>query len=159
MRRRERNDSEADRLTWRDEYRSRAMIGYATGCWQWRMQGDLSICHQQTTSRGYMISQYVGYQHAWFQTFLSANYFHTDDFLSRVYSYERGLLYNFSFPMFAGQGIRYAIAARADIGHKLMVLLKLGNTNYFHNVSSSSGPEHVNGHSRMELEMQAKWRF
>ena len=60
--------------------------------------------------------------------------------------------------MFAGRGIRYAIAARADIG-RLMFLLKLGNTNYFHNVSSSSGPEHVNGHSRMELEMQAKLRF
>ena len=159
MRRRERNDGDADRLTWRNEYRSRAMIGYATGCWQWRLQGDLSICHQQATSRGYMITQHAGYRHAWLQAFLSANYFRTDDYLSRVYSYERGLLYNFSFPMFAGQGIRYAIAARADIGHKLMVLLKLGNTNYFHNVSSSSGPEHVNGHSRMELEMQAKWRF
>lgn len=37
-----------------------------------------------------------------------------------------------------------------------MFLLKLGNTNYFRNVSSFSGPDHVNGHSRMELEVQAK---
>ena len=40
-----------------------------------------------------------------------------------------------------------------------MFLMKLGNACYFHNVSSSSGPDHVNGHSRMELEVQAKWRF
>ena len=37
-----------------------------------------------------------------------------------------------------------------------MFLLELGNACYFHNVSSSSGPDHVNGHSRMELEAQAK---
>lgn len=40
--------------------------------------------------------------------------------------------------------------------HCLMFLLKLGNACYFHNVSSSSGSDHVNGHSRMELEVQAK---
>ncbi len=159
MRKRERNDSENSRLSWRDEYRSRAMIGYTASSWQWRMQGDLSLCHQQTTSRGYMVSQYAACHYAWFQAFLSANYFHTDDYLSRVYSYERGLLYDFSFPMFSGEGVRYAIAARADIARRLMFLLKLGNTCYFHNVSSSSGPDHINGHSRMELEVQAKWRF
>lgn len=159
LRRRERNDSETGLLTWRNEYRARAMVGYATPCWQWRTQGDLTISHQQTTSRGYMISQYAGYHHAWFQAFLCANYFHTDDFQSRVYSYERGLLYNFSFPMFAGRGIRYALAARTDIGRRLMILVKMGNTNYFHNVSSSSGPDHVEGHSRMELELQTKIRL
>lgn len=61
----------------------------------------------------------------------NAAYFHTDDYDSRLYAYERTTLYNFSFPSFFGEGIRGALFLRADISKNLVLIGKAGTTKYF----------------------------
>ena len=86
-------------------------------------------------------------------------YFHTDDYNSRVYTYERGVLYTFSFPMFAGEGIHYAFNVRWDASGSLMLMAKLATTNYFDRSRIGSSYQQINQSSRTDLEMQVRWKF
>ena len=74
-----------------------------------------------------MLSEFVAWQPlSWLQTSANIGYFHTADFASRLYIYERSMLYSFSFPAFYGEGIRWLMFARANLRKKLSVLLKVG---------------------------------
>ena len=50
---------------------------------------------------------------------------------SHIYAYEPGLLYQMSFGSYFGEGIRYALVARSEISHHLLVIAKLASTDYF----------------------------
>lgn len=86
-------------------------------------------------------------------------YFRTDDYASRIYSYERGPLYSFSFPAYYGRGIRYAVFARADISKALMVIVKVGTTDYFDRNHISTGQQMIAASSQTDMELQLRWKF
>ena len=86
-------------------------------------------------------------------------YFHTNDYSSRLYVYERGLLYSFSFPAFYGKGLRYSLFARADFNRHLMLIMKCGSTKYFDRDHISSGLQQINASSMTDLELQIRWKF
>ena len=86
-------------------------------------------------------------------------YFHTDDFASRIYIYERRPLYSFSFPSFYGIGLHYALFARADLSPNLMLILQSSTTSYFDRDKISSGLQQINGSTKSDLELQMRWKF
>ena len=59
--------------------------------------------------RGYSLSETVGWNIRRLKLNVNAGYFHTDSYDSRIYTYERGPLYTFSFPSFYGEGMRGAV--------------------------------------------------
>lgn len=109
--------------------------------------------------RGYMVSEHAIYTYRWMQLSASLAYFHTDNYESRLYLYERSVLYNFSSLMLYGKGIRYACMARADLGKHLMLIAKMGVTNYFDRSKISSSYQEVNGSSMTDLDIQIRWKF
>ncbi len=85
-------------------------------------------------------------------------WFHTDDYDSRLYQYEPSVRYDFSFPMYYGHGLRYALMARADLG-RFLVAAKIGTTNYFDRAVISSGLQQVSRSSMTDLLLQFLYRF
>lgn len=140
--------------------RARLSVSYTAPRWSVKTQADYAENRYLNTSRGYMVSEQVSiHMPQWLQLTASLGYFHTDDYASRIYTYERGLLYSFSFPAYYGEGIRYAVFARTNIGKDLMVIAKGGVTDYFDRAHISSGLQQINGSSKADIEIQLRWRF
>lgn len=83
--------------------------------------------------RGYGLSQQLMYKckRPALQLSIQGTYFHTDSYDARIYSYESGLLYSFSFPSYYGHGYRFSSVFRYDINKQWMIQLKYGHTQYF----------------------------
>ena len=58
----------------------------------------------KTNSVGYMLSEFITWKpFSWLQTSSNIGYFHTSDFASRLYVYERSMLYNLVSQPFMGK--------------------------------------------------------
>ena len=93
------------------------------------------------------------------QATVQGGYFHTDDYASRIYTYERGLLYAFSFPAYFGEGLHYALFLRADMGQRWMLIAKLSVTDYFDRDHISSGLQQIDRSSKADLELQLRLKL
>jgi hypothetical protein len=86
-------------------------------------------------------------------------YFHTDSYDSRAYLYELGPLYSYSVIQFSGEGIRYWLMVRANIGKRLMLTAKFGTTNYFDRSTIGSSYQQINRSSQTDLDLQVRCKF
>lgn len=159
LRLRQRDNSDKTMLLTRTEQRARLQIGYAKNDFSYSLQGDISNSKYEEDSFGWMISQNIEYKYKWLKAYALIGYFHTDDYSSRLYGYEKGLLYNFSFPMFYGRGIRYSANLKASISKSLMLICKLATTKYFDRSTISSSYQQIDGSSMTDIEAQIKWKF
>lgn len=117
------------------------------------------MSQKEERSQGYMVSENLGYQWRWLRLAGSLGYFHTSDYESRIFVYEPGLLYQMSFGNYYGEGMRYALVARSEIGRHLLLITKLGITDYFDRDHISSGYQEIVGSSQTDLEIQLKWKW
>ncbi|MBQ9232164.1 MAG: helix-hairpin-helix domain-containing protein [Prevotella sp.] len=152
-----------DDKTWlinRKEHRVRLRLSHETRfglSLQTQVDGIYVDYHQY--DKGWLLSQQAVYQRQWFQCTGSFAYFHTDNYESRLYLYERPMLYEYSSLMLYGKGIRYMLMSRADIGKHLMVTAKIGVTNYFDRSKISSSYQEINGSSMADVDVQIRWKF
>jgi len=109
-------------------------------------------------SKGVMISQQAGYTHRWLRLDANIGWFRTDDYDSRLYQYEPSVRYDFSFPMYYGHGIHYALMVRADIG-AFSFAAKATTTDYFDRSVISSGLQEIKRSSMTDLILQVRCRF
>ena len=140
--------------------RGRFTLNYKAKTWVSKTQLDISACHYFSNSIGYMASENVTWvPNSWLQLTALLGYFHTDDFSSRIYIYERRPLYSFSFPSFYGIGLHYALFARAELSPNLALILQSSTTSYFDRDKISSGLQQINGSTKSDLELQMRWKF
>ena len=140
--------------------RGRLTWNYKAKTWVSKTQLDISVCHYFSNSNGYMASENVTWiPNSWLQLTALLGYFHTDDFASRIYIYERRPLYSFSFPSFYGIGLHYALFARAELSPNLALILQSSTTSYFDRDKISSGLQQINGSTKSDLELQMRWKF
>lgn len=156
---RQRDNSAKTMMTMRYEHRLRMQLDYGDGKWQSRTQADASLVSFESSSRGWMISQNLGYRHTRGFVWGSLGYFHTDNYESRIYTYERGLLYNASFPSFFGHGIRYAVQGQMQIKRSLVLVAKLGSTCYFDRNHIGSSYQQIDHSHQTDLELQVRWKL
>lgn len=138
------------------EQRMRSTVTYSNNRWNLQTQADMALCQFTHNSFGVMLTENAGYSCQRFRVNVTAGYFHTDDYNSRLYTYERSVLYNFSFPSFYGHGMRLALNMRADFTSHLMLIGKLGMTKYFDRKVIGSGLQRINGSSMTDLEVQLR---
>lgn len=138
------------------EQRMRSTVTYSNNRWNLQTQADVALCQFTHNSFGVMLTENAGYSCQRFRVNVTAGYFHTDDYNSRLYTYERSVLYNFSFPSFYGHGMRLALNMRADFTSHLMLIGKLGMTKYFDRKVIGSGLQRINGSSMTDLEVQLR---
>ena len=111
---------------------------------------------EQGNSKGVMLSQEATWKYRWLQINANVGWFHTDDYNSRIYLYEKSVLYDNTTTMYYGQGIRYALMARAELGKRFTLSAKMGVTNYFDRSTISSGLQQVDKSSMADLLVQLR---
>lgn len=143
--------------------RGRFRLTYAPGIWKFQTTADYNVFSQQNllSSHGWQCTQSVACALPWFPLSVSVQgtYFDTDDYDSRVYVYEKGLLYSFYSPSFSGNGFRCSAHLRLDVGKTLMVLAKLGHTVYRDRNEIGSGNDLIAGNRKTDLQVQVRLKF
>ena len=157
LRLRQKDDETKKHLINRWEHRGRLSADYAiaTG-----LGGRMQIDGGWTTDEwGGMVSATLAYTRRWLRLNGGFGYFHTDSYNSRVYLYELGPLYTYSSQMFYGEGIRYWLMARANIGKRLTLTAKIGISDYFDRTTIGSSYQQVDASSLSDLDLQLRWKF
>ena len=143
-----------------NEHRTRLVAAYSSDAgWTSKTQADYAYSVYKTTSQGWMVSEQVGYQQKAWQTNLTLGYFHTNDYASRIYLYERQLQHEFSFPSYYGNGLRLALFAQLSLNDNLRLSTRLGYTNYFDRTSIGTGLQEIAQSHVTDLDLQLRWRF
>ena len=112
-------------------------------------------------SYGWMVSQSAGYKPASLPIQMDGyfSYFDTDDYATRITSYEKNLLYAFSMPSFYGQGIRCAFSFKASVLDNLYLSAKLGWVHYFDRNEIGTDMELIEGSDKTDLNVLVGWKF
>lgn len=115
----------------------------------------------QRQNKGLSVSQSVGWQPDGLPLRLDgyAAWFSTDDYASRIYSYEKNMLYAFYMPSFYGQGVRLALTTRWDIWKGWSLFAKLGYVHYLDRDRSGSDLEEILGPDKTDLSVLLRWKF
>lgn len=122
---------------------------------------DYNRFRQQNGMNGYQFTQTVSYRFPWFplQAECQGTYFNTDDYDSRVYVYEKGMLNSFYTPSFQGKGVRVSAHLRYDIGKTWMMIAKMGQTVYYDRDEIGSGNDLISGNKKADVQMQLRLKF
>lgn len=145
-------------------HRVRYRLNYAPrDALSFRTTLDYNHFHSQRKAamQGYQATQRVTYQLPWLPLNLSlqGSYFHTDDYDSRIYISEPGLIYSLYTPSFQGEGIHLAARLRYDINRYWMILCKFGQTVYYDRHEISSGNDLIASNKKADLQMQLRLKF
>lgn len=158
MKMKELKGHEENSLIKKFDHRGRLAISYTTATLYLCAQADLTFVHKDILSHGYMLSQNVQWKHKWLKLSCAAGYFNTTSYDARVYCYDPGLLYTFSFPSFYGEGIRGTANARVDLNNNLTLICNCRYTHYFHHSATHSEYENPNNNLTV-IEAQLQWKF
>lgn len=156
---RQKDDYMHSRLIYDATQRGRLSVGYGKGSWQVKAQGDVAYDSYIYDSFGWMTTVEASASAWLLRMAANAGYFHTEDYASRIYAYERGTMYNFYFPSFSGEGVRCALFVRADISKRLMIIAKCSTTDYFDRDHTASGLQRIDSSTQTDMEMQVRYKF
>lgn len=115
----------------------------------------------KTASHGYLASQMVSYRLPCLPLCveIQGSFFCTNDYDSRIYCAEKGLLYTFYTPSFQGKGIRWSTHLRYDINNHFMFMAKIGETIYNDRNEIGSGNDLIAGNKKADVQMQLRIKF
>ena len=124
---------------------------------------DYNHFHSQdrAATKGYQVTQMISSQLPWTRLFadVQGSYFCTDDYDSRVYVSEKGLLYTFYTPSFQGRGFRCAVRLRYELNKHWLFITKYGETIYLNRNEIGSGNDLIYGNKKADIQMQLRIKF
>ena len=124
---------------------------------------DYNHFHSQDrpATKGYQVTQMISSQLPWTRLFadVQGSYFCTDDYDSRVYVSEKGLLYTFYTPSFQGRGFRCAVRLRYELNKHWLFITKFGETIYLNRNEIGSGNDLIYGNKKADIQMQLRIKF
>ena len=88
----------------------------------------------------------------------TASYFNTDDYHSRLYYYEPGLLHSFYYPAYYGNGWRGSLLFQWK-SSDWMIMMKYGVTKYFDRSEIGSGLQCIPHSSKNDISVQLRYMF
>jgi len=130
-----------------------------------QLKTSLDGTHNNTLgdqSKGFMVAQSFAWKPflKFFQSDLYVAFFCTDDYNSRITSYEKNILYAFNMPSFYGRGVRVALSMRLDCFNKrLSFSTKYANTWYFDREKIGKDTEEIDGKRKSDLYALIRWKF
>lgn len=120
-------------------------------------------CSQKLKSfkQGVMLTGRLAWQPSESPISLYSNvcYFYTDDYDTRISTYERGLLYRYSYQFLHGHGWHGSGTIHWDINKLLTALVKISHTCYLNQSTIGTGTELINAPHREELILQLRWKM
>lgn len=126
-----------------------------------KTSADAVFCSKNAAeSKGWAIAQSIGWKPSrTFRTDFYATLFHTDDYSSRIYSYEKNILYVYNRPSFFGKGFRFSMAFDWNITRRLMISARAAATHYSDRKTIGSGEETIEGNDKTDFYSLLRWRF
>ena len=108
--------------------------------------------------KGLLITQDIAYKPKSFPLSFNLRYalFDTDNYDTRIYSYENNALYVFSVPAYYFQGSRCYLLARYSIGRSTDLWVKYGFFLYNNRDEIGSGAEQIQGDRKSDLTIQLR---
>jgi hypothetical protein len=112
-------------------------------------------------SKGFMAAQSMGWNPGTlpFRAELYVAYFRTDNYNTRLSSYEKNMLYAFNMPQLYGKGVRLSATFRWDVADKLSLFAKLACTRYADRDVIGTDLEEIEGNIKMDLSTLLRWKF
>lgn len=110
-------------------------------------------------STGLTVLQDITWHVAKLELSARAAFFHTDDYDSRQYVYEKDMLYAFSIPAYYNTGTRHYIMARYALSKHLKIWLRWSQSRYSDIDKISSGLNEIDGNKRSEAKVQVMYQF
>lgn len=159
LRFRQRDNDDKTALVRRDAQRMSVSGGYDDGRWQVRSQVDVSFSQYQQHSRGYMITQHLSRKWKRLLLSASASLFHTDDYETRLYAYERGPLYTMNFPMSYGRGFRENLFLKWEVSKNAHFIGKISHLHYFDRKVIGTGLQQINGRNKTDVDLQLRLKW
>ena len=145
------------------QHRLRYQLVFRPGDWVLKTAVDGVIYQElnQADSKGYQCSQSVAWRPNKIPLGVDSYFawFHTDDYDSRVSSYEKNILYAFQMPTFYGKGFRLALTVSLDLGKRLSLFAKLAHTHYLDRDQIGSDTEQIEGSNKTDLYALLRWKF
>jgi len=157
-----------------DDARRTEVIPYKQNRWKYqfsyrndkglglRTQADYNIYTSASNSTtGWSLTQTVSFakQPSKFSFDGALVYFHAGDWNNRISTYEKNILYAFSFPTYYGEGLRFYSVIKWKITPALTVYCKFASTRYFDRNTISSGLEAIQGKDKTDIYGLIKYSF
>jgi len=87
------------------------------------------------------------------------SYFNADDYAARLFTYERDVLYSFSFPSYFRKGIRFYFNKKVQPIKGIDVWLRYSITNYFNVEELGTGLDKVSGNRKSDFRFQIRYSW
>ena len=132
----------------------------------WRLLSRVAMtrfsCEEHPTQNGFVALQQIEYHSSSVRPFTLAArlaLFDVSGYDARLFTYENELQYEYSVPMLTGQGIRFFILYRQQLGTNIRVSFKYSLSYYPENENISSGYNLIEGNKRHEFKLQLNLKF
>lgn len=155
------DNADKSALADRQDHRFRLLVTRGGDVLSFSTQADACvISFEGERKTGWMLGETVRFKQNK-RVDLSGNvsYFKTTDYDSRLYTYEKSLLYTFSMPSYYGNGLRLSLVARTDFGHHWMLQAKIGYTKYFDRSVIGTSYQQLEASHITDLGVQLRYRF
>lgn len=86
-------------------------------------------------------------------------YFNTPSYNSRIYTYEDDVLYNFTFGMYSGKGIRTYLNLKYKLAKKINIWARYALFLYQQIETVGSGLDEINGNKKTDVKLQIRYQF
>lgn len=161
LRLKQRDNSEKTTLADRYEHRGRLAVTRSASNFSLKTQVDASVITFEGDNKfGWMIGETAQYKFLKkLDVSVGISYFDTDSYDSRLYTYERSLLYSFSMPSYYGKGIRLSLVARIDLKRHWMLMGKLGMTKYYDRDEIGTANQMISASHQTDLSVQVRYKF
>ena len=124
-----------------------------------RNRVEFSFFKDTELSNGFFIAQDLHFKKNNLKLTSRLAYFNTDDFDSRIYSFESDLLYSFFIPFFQDEGLRYYLNLRYNWNYNLSTEFRFSRTDFFDVDEIGSGNNLISESSRTDVKFQIRYRF
>ena len=132
MKQRDKTINKDRKLLTKYDQRLRLLAIYNKEKWNLRTQLEGCSLSFDETTKGYILAQSASYKPTdGLEIYGNAAYFNTDDYDSRLYSFERGVRYSFGSTSYYGKGIHAALMLKYSPLYKLTLQGKVSHTRYF----------------------------
>jgi hypothetical protein len=112
-------------------------------------------------SKGIMPAQHIGWTPARLplRADVSVSYFHTDNYHTRLSSYEKNMLYVFNMPRLYGKGFRLSATLRWDALKHLSLFAKAACTYYTDREVTGTDLEEIEGKAKTDISILLRLKF
>ena len=129
----------------------------------WVMQGVADYCqvNAEKVDHGIRLADRVAWNHPakTFSVNGEFSWFYTTAWASRLYGYERGLLYAYNYRAYYGHGLRGALMASGTLFGCLTCTAKVGWTHYFDRDEIGTGADLITQNHAEDLAIQLRYKF